>query len=126
MPVTLECVVCRNPFSVRPSRVKKGAKCCCFKCRQIYLGRKGGAVRGAQKKAESEGKAYTKTSGRHTHRVVMEKKIGRQLLPGEIVHHRDGNKLNNSPDNLELMTQSDHVREHISEMLQRRKEIHGY
>ncbi len=126
MPVTLECKVCGKSFSVIPSRVEKGAKYCSYACHQIGEGRKGGAVRGAQKKAESEGKAYTKTSGRHTHRVVMEKKIGRQLLPGEIVHHRDGNKLNNSPDNLELMTQADHVREHISEMLQRRKEIHGY
>lgn len=36
------------------------------------------------------------------HRVVMEQRLGRGLLPGENVHHIDGNKENNHPDNLEL------------------------
>lgn len=38
------------------------------------------------------------------HRLVMEKMIGRKLLSSEQVHHRDGNKQNNSPENLELRT----------------------
>lgn len=36
------------------------------------------------------------------HRLVMEKKIGRTLLPSEVVHHIDKNKLNNHPSNLSL------------------------
>lgn len=36
------------------------------------------------------------------HRLIMEEKIGRYLNPGETVHHLDGNKLNNTPDNLIL------------------------
>lgn len=36
------------------------------------------------------------------HRLVMEAVLGRHLLPAEVVHHRDGNKQNNQPDNLEL------------------------
>ena len=36
------------------------------------------------------------------HRYVMAKKIGRPLLSTETVHHKDGNKQNNSEDNLQL------------------------
>jgi len=40
----------------------------------------------------------------YEHRLVAEEKIGRQLLPNELVHHKDENKQNNSPDNLEVVT----------------------
>jgi hypothetical protein len=46
------------------------------------------------------------------HRVLMENKIGRLLDSGEVVHHRDENKSNDSIDNLELLTNSDHSRHH--------------
>ncbi len=46
------------------------------------------------------------------HRVLAENKIGRSLLQGEDVHHIDKNKMNNSPDNLEVLTKSDHTKKH--------------
>lgn len=55
---------------------------------------------------------YRKVLGRHEHRVVMEAHLGRKLTRNEIVHHKDGNKKNNAIDNLEVMTQSEHIRLH--------------
>lgn len=49
----------------------------------------------------------------YTHMLVAEQKLGRQLLPDEVVHHKDLNKLNNDPDNIMVFaTNSDHVRFH--------------
>lgn len=45
------------------------------------------------------------------HILAMEKNIGRYLMPGEEVHHKDGNKLNNNINNLELFSSSsEHVK----------------
>jgi hypothetical protein len=49
---------------------------------------------------------------KHLHVVIAEWKIGRKLLEDESVHHDDENKLNNDPNNLIIMTKSEHARHH--------------
>ena len=46
------------------------------------------------------------------HRHVVELQIGRKLTSNEVVHHVDGNPLNNDPANLVVLTRAEHQRMH--------------
>ena len=67
------------------------------------------------------GKNYPYGNGRNSirkHIFVMQEHIGRKIEKGEIVHHIDGDKLNNNLENLYLTTTAEHnklhaVSEHI-------------
>lgn len=45
-------------------------------------------------------------------RILMAEILGRPLDPEEQVHHKDGNPLNNSPDNLEVVPFREHQKRH--------------
>ncbi len=123
--IKLTCEVCFQPFTVQPYRAAT-AKTCSAKCRNTRASRVSAADRGNQQRFKGSGKSYPKFHGRHLHRIVAEAKLGRSLLPGEIVHHKDKNKQNAAPSNLKVTTQSNHVRIHFKEMMQARKLKAGF
>jgi hypothetical protein len=51
-------------------------------------------------------------AGRTVHRVIGEWVAGRSLKSCEHVHHKDGDKLNNHPDNLQILSASEHAQLH--------------
>lgn len=59
------------------------------------------------------------------HIAVMELSIKRRLNTEECVHHKDGNKLNNKIENLEIMLHAEHSRQHNREIAKTRKRNGG-
>lgn len=54
------------------------------------------------------------------HRLIMEQVLGRALRSDEIVHHKDGNKWNNDPSNLQIVTRREHAQIHRAQIDNRR------
>lgn len=64
--------------------------------------------------SRQNGYKYITVNGRRIgeHDAVMEKHIGRKLRKGEIVHHKNEDRLDNRLENLALMTIGDHTSYH--------------
>jgi hypothetical protein len=50
------------------------------------------------------------------HRVLMELHLGRKLLPTEIIHHINGDKVDNRIENLQIMSRSEHTKHHQDDL----------
>lgn len=58
---------------------------------------------------------YYRVGHKYLHRMVMEEHIGRPLLPGEVVHHINGNKTDNRLENLKVVDDKKHKSHHYHE-----------
>jgi len=67
--------------------------------------------------------AYRPTNRLPEHRLVMEATLGRHLLPGENVHHRNGVRHDNRPENLELWITQQPKGQRIGDLLEWAREI---
>jgi hypothetical protein len=78
-------------------------------------------------------RGYFRIGNKMLHRLIWEKIHG-PIPPYHVIHHKDGNKLNNSIDNLECLSQSEHSRLHrlqdseryAKRMSERSEELHQW
>lgn len=99
---------CNEPIGAKGSRG--------YCARHYYKFRKHGSSRGGRDRPNRKRGEGTSNNGYHfttvrkdgaqrqigTHRLVMEKKLGRSLRENENVHHINGKRNDNRPENLEL------------------------
>ncbi|MCR4435624.1 MAG: HNH endonuclease signature motif containing protein [Clostridiales bacterium] len=62
---------------------------------------------------KGKGVTYRKLLGRHEHRIMAEEFFGIELTSNDIVHHINGNKRDNSPLNLQILSRSEHAKLHF-------------
>lgn len=125
--VTKDCYVCGEPFSFYPREGYKNIVCSrkCNGQHQKNIGNKPPAYSGKQHPSWTGGRGIHLMHGRtpyyrvtidkkrvYEHRYVMEKKLGRKLQPYEIVHHINHDSLDNRPENLQVMSWSEHTLHH--------------
>ena len=132
-----ECVICGKMHYQRPNiiRAAKHGLCCSMSCSSINRSRwssgKGnhqyglkGSLNASFKSNEREsvyGYILVRSPEHHRancdgfvfkHILMAEELLGRDLLDGEVVHHIDLDKKNNSYDNLKVMSKADHTALH--------------
>ena len=124
--VTSECQTCGKHLSVYPRQIEHGqGKYCSRSCKAKYrTGERNSNWKGGIAKGPG-GRTLVYVPGHHLanhgggkyalrYRVVAEQKIGRALLPGEDVHHINGDEGDDRPENLQVMSHAKHAGLHSS------------
>lgn len=119
------CKVCGDVFTPpHPTRLRKGFYCS-GPCRQKGISLATAEKRGNILRGRGDAKTYTKRSGRHEHRIIVETIIGRSLRSDEIVHHINHDRKDNRPENLQVMNKADHTRHHSKHYWSNREAINA-
>ena len=110
------CQICQKEFKVMSWKLGQGrGKTCSIKCRQklqkdsvtgnkskVWKG--GITIKDGYRFIRNNSHPYRNQRGYvREHRLVMEKHLGRYLTSKEVIHHINGDKLNNRIENLQLL-----------------------
>lgn len=113
---SMNCKKCANRISIKKSCHNRGINS--FKWKGGYISKAGYIMIPIypDNPYYETSSGYTRQPGGmrkvRLHRILMASYLGRNLKTEDVVHHRDGNKLNNNIDNLELMTPQEHMKIH--------------
>jgi len=136
--ILIPCDECLELFSKNINTIRKN-NFCCRKCMDMYnskrfnnynivenpMNGKGRTIdqrfeisnrrKNAKDRVGKDCRTYKKQLGEPEHRKIMRIKMGRELTYDEVVHHIDGNPLNNKPSNLKVMSRREHTSLHLKE-----------
>lgn len=130
-----ECEVCGKQFKTKPSHYEMRRTCSneCSGQLKVMEGKDVGTWntnntlekshnwKGGRRVRKEDGYIYLRVNHSEEileHRYVMEQVLGRKLLPEEHVHHKDENKQNNNPSNLQIMSKSEHQSYHAKKRVE--------
>ena len=95
-----KCLRCGQEFETGGRAGKKSKVYCSNRCSKMV--RNGSTIANGYKCIRVNGKRT------YEHRLIVEKTLGRSLRKDEVIHHNNGDKLNNRPENLTVMSQKIH------------------
>ena len=102
-----QCEYCKKTFQPKDKR-NRIRRFCSVKCASTNTAKKRYNTKGWI--ISTKGYKQILVNGKYImeHRLIMEAHLGRKLKETEVVHHIDGNKQNNSIQNLIVMTKEQH------------------